>query len=200
MDTANLSQADKYLLYGLLLKKRRSPAEERKLIPIIRGSLDLDEKIEAIMALAEEGEKKSYRRNRKGKRPSSSSSGRRGKKKISALVVDLRPELTKLLKKCSLKRRLVFTRIGESFDAIHLLRHLQTKLVVINENLADDDYPRYFEICRAVQPGIKIIYLGSPPRPLPTDPVFRGSARFIQKPISISHLEETVRELLGSAY
>ncbi len=200
MDIGNLSKADKYLLYGLLLKKKRTPAEERKLVPIMRSSLDLDEKIEAIMALGDETDKRTARRDRGDKRPAREGSERRGKKRTSALVVDIHPELTKLLKKCSLKRQFVFTRIGESFDAVHLLRRLGTKLIVINENLSDEDYPRYFEICRAIEPGVKIIYLGSPPRPLPSDPIFRKSTRFVPKPISINRLEETTRELLGPVY
>ncbi len=200
MDIGNLSKADKYLLYGLLLKKKRTPAEERKLVPIMRSSLDLDEKIEAIMALGDETDKRTARRDRRDKRPAREGSERRGKKRTSALVVDIHPELTKLLKKCSLKRQFVFTRIGESFDAVHLLRRLGTKLIVINENLSDEDYPRYFEICRAIEPGVKIIYLGSPPRPLPSDPIFRKSTRFVPKPISINRLEETTRELLGPVY
>jgi len=200
MDIGNLSKADKYLLYGLLLKKKRTPAEERKLVPIMRSSLDLDEKIEAIMALGDETDKRTARRDRGDKRPAREGSERRGKKRTSALVVDIHPELTKLLKKCSLKRQFVFTRIGESFDAVHLLRRLGTKLIVINENLSDEDYPRYFEICRAIEPGVKIIYLGSPPRPLPSDPIFRKSTRFVPKPISINRLEETARELLGPVY
>ena len=200
MDIGNLSKADKYLLYGLLLKKKRTPAEERKLVPIMRSSLDLDEKIEAIMALGDETDKRTARRDRRDKRPAREGSERRGKKRTSALVVDIHPELTKLLKKCSLKRQFVFTRIGESFDAVHLLRRLGTKLIVINENLSDEDYPRYFEICRAIEPGVKIIYLGSPPRPLPSDPIFRKSTRFVPKPISINRFEETTRELLGPVY
>ncbi|MCK5007548.1 MAG: hypothetical protein KAR73_09190 [Spirochaetales bacterium] len=200
MDIGNLSKADKYLLYGLLLKKKRTPAEERKLVPIMRSSLDLDEKIEAIMALGDETDKRTARRDRGDKRPAREGSERRGKKRTSALVVDIHAELTKLLKKCSLKRQFVFTRIGESFDAVHLLRRLGTKLIVINENLSDEDYPRYFEICRAIEPGVKIIYLGSPPRPLPSDPIFRKSTRFVPKPISINRLEETARELLGPVY
>jgi hypothetical protein len=195
MDSGNLSRADKYLLYGLLLKKKRSAAEDRKLT-IMRSSLGLDEKIEAILALGEESEKKESRRSRG--RPGDTGSAR--KKKISALIVDVHPELTKLLKKSSLKRRLVFTRIGESYDAIYLLRRLETRLLIISENLADDDYPRFFEICRAVQPGIKIIYLSSAPRSLRRDPQFSRSARFIPKPISISRIEESVGELLGSDY
>ncbi len=200
MDIGNLSKADKYLLYGLLLKKKSTPAEERKLVSIMRSSLDLDEKIEAIMALGDETDKRNPRRDRGDKRPAREGSERRGKKRTSALVVDIHPELTKLLKKCSLKRQFVFTRIGESFDAVHLLRRLGTKLIVINENLSDEDYPRYFEICRAIEPGVKIIYLGSPPRPLPSDPIFRKSTRFVPKPISINRLEETARELLGPVY
>lgn len=200
MDIGNLSKADKYLLYGLLLKKKRTSAEERKLIPIMRSSRDLDEKIEAIMALDDKTEKRTPRRGRADKRPDEESSGRRGKKRTSALVVDIHPELTKLLKKCSLKRRFVITRIGESFDAVHLLRRLGTKLIVINKHLSDEDYSRYFDICRAIKPGIKIIYLGSPPRPFPADPIFRKSTRFVPKPISINRLEETAQELLGPNY
>jgi len=198
MDSGNLSQADKYLLYGLLLKKKRSPALDRKLIAIMHSSRDLYEKIEAILALGEEPEKKDARRSRAGNRPGIPGTSR--KKKISALVVDVHQELAKLLKKSSLKRRFAFTRIGESWDAIHLLRRLETRLLVINENLSDDEIPRYFEICRAVQPGIKIIYLSSPPRSLPRDPAFSRSTRFIPKPISISGIEDSVGELLGQGY
>jgi hypothetical protein len=194
MDSGNLSLADKHLLYGLLLKKRRNPAEYRKLIPIMRSSRDLDEKIEAILALGEETGKKESKRSRAGKRPEAEGSTR--KNKINTLIVDVHPELAKLLKKSSLKRRFAFTRIGESLDAIHLLRRLDSRLLVINENLSDDEVPRYFEICRAVQPGIKIIYLSPPPRSLPADPLFSRSTRFVPKPISISRIEESVGQLI----
>jgi hypothetical protein len=194
MESGNLSQADKHLLYGLLLKKKHSPAHDRKLISIVRSSLSLDEKIEAILALGEPAEQRDQRRSRAGNRPDSD--GTSGKKKTSALIVDVHQELAKLLKKSSLKRRFVFTRIGESLDAIHLLRRLQTRLLIINENQSDDQIPRYFEICRAVQPGIKILYLSTPPRSLPGDPVFSRSTRFVPKPISISRIEDSVGELL----
>ena len=194
MDSGHLSQADKYLLYGLLLKKKRSPAHDRKLLAIMRSPRNLDEKIEAILALGEQAEERDPRRSRAGRRPDTGGTSR--KKKISALVVDVHEELAKLLKKSSLKRRFVFTHIGESLDAIHLLRRLQTRLLIINENLSDDEIPRYFEICRAVQPGIKILYLSSPPRSLPGDPIFNRSTRFVPKPISISRIEDSVGELL----
>ena len=124
MDSGNLSQADKYLLYGLLLKKKRSPAQDRKLIAIMRSPRDLDEKIEAILALGDQTEEKDPRRSRTGRRPDTDGTTR--KKKTSALVVDVHQELARLLKNSSLKKRFVFTRIGESLDAIHLLRRLQS--------------------------------------------------------------------------
>jgi hypothetical protein len=197
MDFGNLSLADKYLLYGLLLKKKRSSSQQGKLITIIRSRRDLDEKIEAVMALGEEQSGGS--RGGRQRREAGAGSQRRSRK-AGALVVDVFPELTKLLKKCSLKRRVAFTRIGEYLDAIPLLRRLETRLVVVNENLADGDYPRYFEICRAVQPGIKMIFLGSAPRTLPADPCFREATRFMPKPISIGRLQEAVGELLGLDY
>jgi hypothetical protein len=195
-DSGNLSLADKYLLYGLLLKKKRTPAEERKLFAIMRSSRDLDGKIEAILALEEQAEKRQTRRSGTGRASGATDTARRTKKRRNALVVDVYPELAKLLKKSSLKRRFVFTRIGECFDAIHLLRRLETRLLVINENLSDDEYLRFFEICRAVQPGCKIIYLSSPPRSFRRDPSFDKSVRFIPKPINIARIEECVGQLL----
>jgi hypothetical protein len=200
MDSMNLSQADKFLLYGLLLKKRRSPAEDRRLMAIIRSPRDLDQKIEAILALGEESEKKRSRRLRGSRRAWDSGSSGRARKKRNALVVDVHPELTKLLKKSSLKRRFIFTRIGESYDAIHLMRRLEARLLIISEHLSDDEIPRFFEICRAVQPGVKVIFLCTPPQSLRRDPVFFKSNRFIPKPISVSRIEESVEELLGPNY
>jgi len=195
-DSGNLSLADKHLLYGLLLRKKRAPAEERKLFAIMRSSRDLDGKIEAILALGEQPEKRQTRRSGTGRRSGAADAARRTKKRRNALVVDVYPELAKLLKKSSLKRRFVFNRIGECFDAIHLLRRLETRLLVINENLSDDEYLRFFEICRAVQPGCKIIYLSSPPRSFRRDPSFDKSVRFIPKPINIARIEECVGQLL----
>ena len=90
MDFGNLSQADKYLLYGLLLKRKRSPSQQRKLIAVIRSPRDLDEKIEAVMALGEEPERGS-RRGRPRKEAPAAGSQRRSRKG-GALVVDVFPE------------------------------------------------------------------------------------------------------------
>ncbi len=201
MDIGNLSDADKYLLYGLLLKKKRSPAQEKKIFHIMRSSLDLDGRIEAILDLQEDGSPRSpHRRDRAGRPERAAGGGRGGPKaagkRAGALVVDVYPELTRLLKKSSLKRRLVFTRIGESFDAVHLLRKLETRLIVLNETLSDGELGHFFEICNAIQPGIKVIFLSSPPRRLPADSQFRRAVRFVPKPLNISRLEATAWELL----
>ena len=101
------------------------------------------------------------------------------------------------MKKCSLKRELSFSRIGERFDAIHLIRNLRTRLIIVNENYAaEEEYARYFEICKAIEPGIRMIFLGRPAPPPESGPAFRAATRFLAKPLNIERLEESVRELL----
>ena len=48
MDVQHLSEADLHLVYGLLLKKRRSPSQDRKVLSIMRSEMDLPAKIQAI--------------------------------------------------------------------------------------------------------------------------------------------------------
>ena len=201
MDLSSLSEADAHLVYGLLLKKRRSRAQDRKVLSIVRSSMELAEKIQAIVNVT-----------RVQVRDFSGSSGGRsrtprpvpapawqGRKRATALVIDTRTEITRLLKKCSLKRELFFTRAGERFDALHLVMQLRPRLVVVNESFEkDEEYPRYFEICRAIVPGIRIVYLGSPPSgPLKATPQFYNYTRFLPKPLNIGKLEESVRALLA---
>ena len=105
--------------------------------------------------------------------------------------------MTRLLKKCSLKRELTFTRAGERFDALDLVAQLRPRLIIVNEIFdKEEEYARYFEICRAVEPGVRIVYLGTPARMPRSTPAFQAFARFLAKPLNIEKLQETVRGLL----
>jgi len=193
MDTGGLSRADKHLLYGLLLKRKHTSSEQRRIVTVMRSSMNLDEKIGAIMALGDAPEKRTLGRERP--KQSGVQARRAGKNKRGAIVVDLHQELTKLLRKCSLKRNFHFIRIGESFDAPAMLRRNEVDLIIVNQHLSDEDTPRYFEICRAVRPGIRIIYLNAPPKSLRTDAHFRKATRFMCKPISIKDMDSVVQSL-----
>ncbi len=193
MDLQGISEADKYLLYGLLLRKRRSRAQERKVVAVIRSSRSLEERIDALMALQEEEDRTFASLPRQGVR-APSVSGRRG----SLLVVDAHTEVTRLLRKGSLKHRVSFHRIGECFDAVHLMRRLGTRLILLNESLPPEDYTRYYEICRAVMPKIRLICLSAPPRGIEGSEAFRRNVRFLPKPINVEKLEATAAELLQS--
>jgi hypothetical protein len=197
MDLQGISEADKYLLYGLLLKKRRSRGQERRVMAIIHGTLDLEGRIEALIRLQEEEDRALFvlpgpQAPRVGSAPES------GQRDGSLLVVDAHPDVSRLLRKCSLKRRLSFHRIGESFDAVHLLRRLRTRLIVLNEILPPEDYTRYYAICRAIEPRIRIICLCQAPRGLDCSDAFRKNVRFLPKPINMERLEATAIELLES--
>ncbi len=201
MGLQELPEADKHLIYGLLLKKKRSRAQERRVLSIVRSSMDLAAKIEAILKIT---------RAQVLELPESHAEENQGpgrildralpmKKRKSVLIVDVRAELTSLLKKCSLKRELSFSRIGERFDAVHLIRSLRSRLIIVNESFsAEEEYARYFEICRAIEPGIRIIFLGRPAHPPEGSPAFRAATRSLPKPLNIERLEESVRELLSS--
>jgi hypothetical protein len=202
MDLSTLSEADKHLIYGLLLKKKRSRAQDRKVLSIVRSSMELGEKIQAIVNVTRvQVRDLSAGQTGNGQqglsRPATDVAAR-GPRKKAALVIDARPEITRLLKKCSLKRELSFTRANERFDALHLVLQLRPRLVVVNEMMGgDEEYPRYFEICRAIEPGVRIIYLGSPPGSLKANPLFHAFTRFLPKPLNIERLEESVRALLA---
>ena len=197
MDLQGISEADKYLLYGVLLKKRRSRGQERKVTALIRGTMDLDGRIEALIRLQEEEDRAllvlpgpQARDVRSALSP--------GQRDGSLLVVDAHQDVARLLRKCSLKRRLSFHRIGESFDAVHLLRSLRARLIVLNETLPPEEYTRYYEICRVIQPRIRVICLCPAPRGLDGSDAFRRNVRFLPKPINMERLEATATELLDS--
>lgn len=200
MGLQELPEADKHLIYGLLLKKKRSRAQERRVLSIVRSSLELAAKIEAILKITRT-QVLELPDSRKEEIPGPGrmrDKAQPGKKRKAVLVVDVRAELTTLLKKCALKRELSFSRIVERFDAIHLLRSLHSRLIIVNESFStDEEYTRYFEICRAIEPGIRIIFLGGPAQLPEWSPAFQAAARSLAKPLNIERLEESVRELLG---
>jgi hypothetical protein len=202
MDINNLSEADKYLLYGLLLKKPRSTDLDKKALAIARSSRTLDEKIEAILDLQESAQKRPRARREQppdGEIPKGGAEGprRKPRSRKTAVVIDIYPEVTRLLSKCSLKRSLSFVRVGESFDALFLLRQQDVRLIVINENLPAEECARYYEICRAIEPRVRIIYLIAPPERKSGSQDYRRHTRFVPKPINIDLLDRTARELLG---
>ncbi len=195
MDLHGASEADKYLLYGLLLRKRRSRSRERRVVSIIHSSLPLEERIEALLGLqAEEDRALSPLAAARWPQAAGSADHRRS----GGLVVDVHPEVARLLRTCGLKRRLAFQRIGESFEAVYLIRRLGVRLIVVNEQLPAEDYARYYEVCRIIEPRIRMIFLCAPPPGLAGGELFRRNTRFLPKPINIEKLETTAAELLSA--
>jgi len=200
MDVQHLSEADLHLVYGLLLKKKRSPSQERKVLSIVRSAMELPAKIQAIVKVSrvqvlDLGSGPVNEHTEAGRAAAERSAA--GKKRRPALVIDIRAEVTRILKKCSLKRELTFTRASERFDALDLVAQLRPRLIIVNEILdKEEEYARYFEICRAIEPGVRIVYLGTPGHAPTATPSFHTFTRFLPKPLNIEKLEEIVRALL----
>jgi hypothetical protein len=200
MDVQHLSEADLHLVYGLLLKKKRSPSQERKVLSIMRSELDLRAKIQAVVRVSRVQVPELAIRPVDGHSEAERAGAERraaGKNRRPALVIDIRAEVTRILKKCSLKRDLTVTRAGERFVALDLVARLRPRLIIVNEVFdKEEEYARYFEICRAIEPGVRIVYLGTPGRAPKATPSFHAFARFLPKPLNIEKLEEIVRGLL----
>ena len=207
MNPQDLSDADKHLIYGLLLKKKRTGAQERKVLSIVRSSMDVVDKIQAILQLTRaqllpvaKGPGVDTRAGESRGAGRDQVAGRQPTEKQNALVVDARAEIARLLKKCSLKREITFCRIGERYDVIHLMPSLGARLIIINEILETaEEYSRYFEVCRVIEPGVRIVFLGQPAQPIRAGSAFEKYTRFLSKPLNMEKLEESARDLLGMA-
>jgi len=201
MDPEKLSEADKHLVYGLLLKKKRTGRQERRVLGIVRSSMEIGAKITAILQVTRAQIASEYERaERRSNRTRLGLAPRRKVKKENVVVVDVRAEIADLLKKSSLKRSLSFLRISERYDAVQVIFALRVGLIIVNEVLPSaEEYARYVSVCRAIQPGVRIIFLGRPSFVVTGGPGFQDTTRFLEKPLSFEKLEESARLLLGHA-
>jgi CheY-like chemotaxis protein len=198
MDIRRLSDADKYMLYGLLLRKRRPADAELRVLEIMRAPLTLDRKIDAILTLhrqlpgfSAEEEEQTAELLRPGY------PGRR-KRRLWAVVADPYPEVTRLLAKSSLRWDLEFAQAENLKQGLYLVRKLRARLLVCNLPVPPEERDGLARECRERQSRIKLIFLAAPapgeksPEAAPSCPY-----KVLPKPINLNQLSEAVRELLG---
>ncbi len=201
MDIRRLSDADKYMLYGLLLRKKRPPDAELRVLEIMRSPQTLDQKIDAILALHRELPGASAEQEEETAellRPGYPASGRR-KRRLRAVVADPYPEVTRLLAKCSLRWYLEFVQGENVQQALYLVRKLRARLVVCNLPLPPEKRAEFAKECRKRQSQVRLIFLAPPAPEVPAlDPALQDWCRLLPKPINLNQVSEVVRELLGS--
>jgi hypothetical protein len=191
MDINKLSDADKYMLYGLLLKKKRPPEAELRVLEIMRSPLGLDRKIDAILRLHRELPGGAEEEVAQLVQPSPVPRKRR----LRAVVADPYPEVTGMLARCSLRGFLEFVQAENAKQALYLVRKLRARLLVCNLPLAPAERSSFFLDCRKRQPRLKVIFLraeAADDGELATEP----DARMLPKPINLNQVSEAVRELL----
>ncbi|HTO22588.1 MAG TPA: hypothetical protein VMQ10_08880 [Spirochaetia bacterium] len=94
MDFSGLPEADQHLVYGLLLKKKRSRAQERKVLSVVRSEKSLADKITTIVGL---DRVKVLDLARGSPAAPAANIPAARKKRKAALVVDTRQEILRLL-------------------------------------------------------------------------------------------------------
>jgi CheY-like chemotaxis protein len=197
MDIRRLSEADKYMLYGLLLRKKRPAEAELRVMEIMRAPLKLDQKIDAILALHRELPEASPGEEEQTEELLRAGFPGRPKRRLRAVVADPYPEVTRLLAKCSLRWELEFVQAQTARQALYLVRRLRARLLVCNLPMPAEDRETFARECRRRQSGVRLIFLAAP-APGERAPA-AGSAdlyRVLPKPINLSQLSEAARELL----
>ena len=197
MDIRRLSDADKYMLYGLLLRKRRPADAELRVLEIMRAPLSLDQKIDAILTLhrqlpgfSAEEEEQTAELLRPGY------PGRR-KRRLRAVVADPYPEVTRLLAKSSLRWDLEFAQAENLKQALYLVRKLRARLLVCNLPLPPEQREGFARECRKRQSQVRLIFLAAPaPGDKGPEAGLPSLYRVLPKPINLNQLSEAVRELL----
>ncbi len=197
MDIHKLSEADRYLLYGLLLRKKRTPEAEARVLEIMRSQTSLDEKIQAILKVQRElpgGETLETESLLPETAEAPPAGVRRGRRLRQAVVADPYPEVTRFLNKFSPRWGLEFTQAENEKQALYLVRKLRARLVISNLGQSFEEQAAFFRECRRRQPRLKAIFL------CPEDcPPNTPDVAYLPKPISFLSVEDTVRSLLSEA-
>ncbi|MBA7630988.1 hypothetical protein ES703_38515 [subsurface metagenome] len=201
MDIEKLSEADKYLLLGLILKKNRSEDVDRKALKIIRSSQSLDRKIEGLLLLNRQingGE------NETDSQTLTDYKGLEGKdlearKRSTILIIDPHPEITRILKNSSLRHSFTFIWGQDSIKGLLLLKEYQVKIVIVNQNASLKDYYRFYEIIRGIKPKVSIIFLCKRVQRNVESYSFKENIRLLYKPININIIEDNICELAQSS-
>jgi hypothetical protein len=213
MDIRRLSDADKYMLYGLLLRKRRPADAELRVLEIMRAPLTLDQKIDAVLALHRElpgSSPEEEEATAELLRPGYGAGLRAGygaglrpgypgrrKRKLRAVVADAYPEVTRLLSKCSLRWDLEFVQGENARQALYLVRKLRARLLVCNLPLPPEQREGFARECRKRQSQVRLIFLAAPtPGEKGPEAGLPSLCRVLPKPINLNQLSEAVRELL----
>jgi CheY-like chemotaxis protein len=197
MDIRRLSEADKYMLYGLLLRKKRPADAELRVLEIMRAPLSLDQKIDAILALhrglpgASPGEEEETAELLRPGFPG------RPKRRLRAVVADPYPEVTRLLSKCSLRWELEFAQGETAKQALYLVRKLRARLLVCNLPMPPEERDGFARECRRRQSRVRLIFLAAAvPGERAPEAGTQKLYRVLPKPINLNQVSETIRELL----
>lgn len=192
MDINKLSDADKYMLYGLLLKKKRPAEAELRVLEIMRSPLGLDRKIDAILRLHRELPGGAEEEIAQLVQPSAAPRKRR----LRAVVVDPYPEVTGMLTRCSLRGRLEFVQAENAKQALYLVRKLRARLLVCNLPLAPEERTAFFHDCRKRQLRLKVIFLCAETA-VGAELAAEPEVRLLPKPINLTQVTDAIRALLG---
>jgi hypothetical protein len=205
--TNGLSEADKYILLGRLLKKRRSEAYAKRALRIVNGSGDLDAKIAALNSLD--------RRDWMGPLPDGKSPGSTWKvgeqpeeadhsspvartvssRRLKVLVVDPHPDIAGFLQNAPIERKCTYSRVATLEDALDVMKRQKPRIVILNPQLSLAEGLQMGETVLALVPGVGVIILVPKAQPSAPSVKRHPNIRLVYKPVNLFRYSEAVKEL-----
>ena len=194
MEDDKLSEPDKYLLLGLLLKKPRSEGLNKKALRVVRSRVSLDQKIDRLLAinqLAEGNQEPEAIPTRAGQAPRPP----KPRKRPVILILDHYTDITRLLQKSPLRNSFNFSRVYTDFDEKLLIGRYEPHAVIINQSLLETDRIEITRLALHLKAQVGVIFLCSSGRTLPESLNRSENVRMVSKPINVNELEQAIREL-----
>ncbi len=195
MEDDKLSEPDKYLLLGLLLKKPRSEGLNKKALRVVRSRVSLDQKIDRLLAinqLAEGIQEPEAIPARAGMAPPRPPNPR---KRPVILILDHYTDITRLLQKSPLRNSFSFSRVYTDFDEKLLIGRYKPHAVIINQSLLETDRTEITRLALHLKAQVGVIFLCLSGQTLPESLSRSANVLMVSKPINVNELEEAIREL-----
>jgi hypothetical protein len=211
MKVHDLSNADKYLLLGNLLKKISSDEASDKALEIVKSSASLEEKLTAVLKLYQSSRSPDTRsRNEKpsfpgtgdssaksGKSPRSSAHVVRSKRsKPRVLIMDPRSEISRVLSSSQLADSYAFIHTGRITGQADHVRRYRPRAVILN---AEEEISTTLELSRMLaenQNDVSVIILctKSQYKEAVKDDYGRENTHLISKPLNLMRLADVLQQ------
>jgi CheY-like chemotaxis protein len=211
MKVQDLSNADKYVLLGNLLKKFRSEGASEKALAIVQSGASLEEKLGAVLELYRSSQNgdtaiRRSRRSHSGKGSTVKTAARSPRSAVQVmrsksgkpriLIVDPRSEIARVLSSSHLADRYAFLHTDKTAVSVDQVRRCRPRAVIIN---VEEEIAAALELSRQLtlkhpELGVVILCTKSQQREALREDYGGETFHLISKPLNLMRLADVLRQ------